>query len=64
MNMITDGRQRDYKSNKSTIDVIYNIKRNLFKKQRNGQVLLDLSKAFDRIYRKNYGTSYIKKDYP
>ena len=31
MNMLTDERQHDYKSNKSTIDVIYNIKRNLIK---------------------------------
>ena len=64
MNMLADERQRAFKSNKSTIDVIYNIKRNLIKKQRNGVILPDLSRAFDRIDRENYGTSYTEKGYP
>ena len=50
--MLTGERQHAYKSNKSTINVIYNIKRNRIKKQCGGQVLLDLSKAFDRVDRK------------
>ena len=50
-NRLTDERQHAYKSNKSTIDAIYNIKRNLVKKQRNGEILLGLSNAFDRIDR-------------
>ena len=51
MDMLKDWSHRDYKSNKSTIDVIYNIKRDIIKKQSNGQILLYLSKASDRIDR-------------
>ena len=48
MNMMTDERQHAYKPNKSTIDVIYNIK-SLVKQY--GRILLDLPKAFGRIDR-------------
>ena len=47
--MLADERQRAYKSNKSTIDVIYRIKRSLVKKQCKWRILLALSKAFGRI---------------
>ena len=51
MNMLTDEGQHAYEPNKSTIDAIYAIERNLIKKQCNGQILLDLSKAIGGIGR-------------
>ena len=62
--MLTGERQHAYKSNKSTIGVICNIKRNLIKKQRNGQILLDLSKAFDRIDRAKLRNILYEKGLP
>ena len=62
--MLTDERQHAYKSNKSTIDVIYNIKRNLIKKQCIGQILHDISKAFGRIGRKKLRTVLYQRGLP
>ena len=62
--MLTDERQHAYKHNKSTIDVIYNIKRNLIKKQCKGEILLDLAKAFDRIDRTKLWNILYQKGLP
>ena len=48
-NMLTEEGQHAYKPNKSTTDVIYDIKRDLVKKRCNGRILLGLSKAFGGI---------------
>ena len=51
MNLLTCEMQHGYKINKSATDIIFHIKRNIIKNNINGQILLDLSKAFGRIDR-------------
>ena len=51
MNPLTNDTQYDYKGNKSTMDVIYTIKRNVNKKVNNGQILNDSTKSLSKINR-------------
>ena len=51
LNLLTNEQQCAYKTNKSTMDIIYLIKNKYIKGEIKGQILLDLSKAFDRINR-------------
>ena len=51
MNILTEETQCGFKSNKSTADVIFFIKQKFIKKEIYGQILFDLTKAFDKINR-------------
>ena len=63
-NMLTDERKHAYKSNKSTIDVIYNIKRNLIKNNVMGKYYLAFQKPLIESIGKSNGTPYTRKGYP
>ena len=64
MNMLTDERQHAYQSNKSTIDFIYNIKRNLIKTTAMGTYYSTFLKHLAELTGRGYATFYMKKASP
>ena len=66
LNLLTNEQQCAYKTKKSTMDIIYLIKNKYIKGEIKGQILLGLSKAFDRINRSKLwyifftNTAYLK----
>ena len=64
MNLLTNEMQCAYKTKRSTQDIIHFIKTKLTKHNINGQILIDLSKAFGKIDRNKLWWILYKKGLP
>ena len=64
LNLLTNEQQCAYKTNRSTKDLIYFTKTKLTQTKTQGQLLMDLSKAFDRIDRNTLWWILYRKGLP